>query len=298
MDISFATWAVLGGLIAVMAAFDLLVYGRGRTPSMRANSLWSLGWIGVALAFGVGFWLWQGSEAGSEFFAGYLIERTLSIDNLFVFAVVLGALSLTDQAKALSWGIGLALVLRLGFILVGAALLDAFHFTFYVFGALLLYTAFKLARHSDGFDPRKLLNRLNARNVSPFVAVFLVIAVTDVIFAVDSIPAIFAITKEPFIVFAANAFALIGLRSLYFLLVGLMDRFVYLSQGLAIILAFIGAKMLLIDVWHVPIALSLSVIVGVLAATALLSMRAERSARARACTADPTPHAVEAPRGS
>src|SRR4051812_21663361 len=170
MEISFATWAVLGGLITVMAAFDLLVYGRGRTPSMRANSLWSLGWIGIALAFGVGFWLWQGSEAGSEFFAGYLIERTLSLDNIFVFAIVLGALSLTDQARALSWGIALALVLRLGFILVGAALLDASHFTFYVFGALLLFPAFKLARHSDGFDPSKLLRRLNARNVSPLVA--------------------------------------------------------------------------------------------------------------------------------
>src|SRR4051812_6722920 len=158
MEISFATWAVLGGLITVMAAFDLLVYGRGRTPSMRANSLWSLGWIGVALAFGAGFWLWQGTEAGSEFFAGYLIERTLSIDNIFVFAVVLGPLSRSDRAKALSGGLGLAPVLRLGFILVGAALLAAFHFTFYVFGALLLYTAFKPARHSDGFDPRKLLN--------------------------------------------------------------------------------------------------------------------------------------------
>jgi tellurite resistance protein TerC len=236
--------------------------------------------IGVALAFGVGFWLWQGAEAGSEFVAGYLIERTLSIDNIFVFAVVLGALSMRDQAKALSWGIGLALVLRLGFIIVGAALLDAFHFTFYVFGALLLYTAYKLARHSDGFDPRKLLRRLNARNVSPLVAVLVVIAVTDIIFAVDSIPAIFAITEEPFIVFAANAFALIGLRSLYFLLVGLMDRFVYLSQGLAIILGFIGVKMLLVDVWHVPIWLSLSVIVGTLALTALLSMRAEKKPQA------------------
>src|SRR4051812_46108031 len=171
MEISFATWAVLGGLITVMAAFDLLVYGRGRTPSMRANSLWSLGWIGVALAFGAGFWLWQGTEAGSEFFAGYLIERTLSIDNIFVFAVILGALSLTEQARALSWGIALALVLRLVFILIGAARLDPFHFTFSVFGALLLSTAYKVARHSDGFDPRKLLNRLNARNVSPFVAV-------------------------------------------------------------------------------------------------------------------------------
>ena len=277
MDVSIAMWAALGGLIVLMIVFDLLVYARGHTPSVRENSLWSLGWIGVALVFGVGFWFWQGSEAGSQYFAGYLLERSLSLDNLFVFAVVLGGLSLADQRRALAWGIALALILRLVFILVGAALLDAFHVTFYVFGALLLWTAWKLARHTDGFDPRKLLRRLNARHVSPLVAVFAVIAVTDVLFAVDSIPAIFAITHEPFIVFAANAFALVGLRSLYFLLVGLMDRFRYLSDGLAVILAFIGVKMLLVDVWHVPIWLSLSVIVGTLGLSALLSMRAERT---------------------
>jgi tellurite resistance protein TerC len=276
MHISFAMWAALGGLIVLMAAFDLLVYARGHTPSMRENSLWSLGWIGVALAFGVGFWLWQGSDAGSQYFAGYLLERSLSLDNIFVFAVVLGGLSLADQGRALAWGIALALVLRLVFILIGAALLDAFHVTFYLFGALLLYSAWKLARHSGGFDPQRLLRRVNARHVSPFVAVLVVIAITDVLFAVDSIPAIFAITDEPFIVFAANAFALVGLRSLYFLLVGLMDRFRYLSEGLALILGFIGVKMLLVDVWHIPIWLSLSVIVGTLAVSALLSMRAER----------------------
>jgi len=277
LDVSIGMWAVLGGVIVAMTAFDLLVYARGHTPSMRENSLWSLGWIGVALAFGFGFWIWQGSDAGSQYLAGYLLERSLSLDNIFVFAVILAGLSLADQAKALSWGILLALGLRLIFILIGAALLESFHATFYLFGALLLYTAFKLVRHSEGgFDPQRLLARMNARHLSPLVAVFVVIAITDIVFAVDSIPAIFAITQEPFIVFAANAFALIGLRSLYFLLVGLMDRFRYLSQGLAFILAFIGAKMLLVDVWHVPIWLSLSVIVGTLALTALLSMRAER----------------------
>ncbi len=188
------------------------------------------------------------------------------------------ALTVAQQGRALSWGISLALVLRLGFILIGAALLDAFHFTFYVFGALLLWTAWRLARHSDGFDPQKLLRRVSARAVSPFAAVLVVIAITDIIFAVDSIPAIFAITDVPFIVFAANAFALVGLRSLYFLLVGLMDRFRYLSEGLAFILAFIGVKMLLVDVWHIPIWLSLTVIVGTLGLSALLSMRAERTA--------------------
>src|SRR3954449_2197775 len=280
MHVSFAMWAALGGLIIVMTLFDLVVYARGHTPSMRENSLWSLGWIGVALAFGVGFWLWQGSDAGSQYLAGYLLERSLSLDNIFVFAVILGGLSLAAQSKALSWGILLALGLRLIFILVGAALLDAFHVTFYVFGVLLIYTAWKLARHSEGFDPTKLMNRLSARNVSPLLVVFAVIAITDIVFAVDSIPAIFAITQEPFIVFAANAFALIGLRSLYFLLVGLMDKFRYLSEGLAFILGFIGVKMLLVDVWHIPIWLSLTVIGGTRGFTAWLSMRVEKQTAA------------------
>ena len=271
-------WIALSVVVVVMIAFDLLVYARGHTPSTRENSLWSLGWIGVALLFGVGFWFWQGSEAGSQYLAGYLLERSLSLDNIFVFAVILGGLSLPDQRRALAWGIVLALVLRLGFILVGATLLDAFHVTFYLFGALLLWTAWRLARHSDGFDPQKLLQRFNARHVPPLVAVFVVIGLTDILFAVDSIPAIFAITQDSFIVFAANAFALIGLRSLYFLLVGLMDRFRYLSEGLAFILAFIGVKMLLVDVWHIPIWLSLTVIAGTLGFSALLSMRAERTA--------------------
>jgi tellurite resistance protein TerC len=280
LDVSFGMWAILGAIIVVVTAFDLLVYARGHTPSMRENSLWSLGWIGVALAFGVAFWSWQGSEAGSQYLAGYLLERSLSLDNIFVFAVILGSLTVAEQSKALSWGIMLALGLRLIFILIGAALLDAFHFTFYLFGLLLIYSAWKLARHDDGFDPTQLLKRLKARHLSPLVAVLIVIAVTDIIFAVDSIPAIFAITQESFIVFAANAFALIGLRSLYFLLQHLMDRFRYLSAGLAFILAFIGVKMLLVDVWHVPIWLSLSVIVGTLALTALLSMRAEKKPQA------------------
>ena len=301
LDISIGTWVGLGVIIVVMLAFDLFVYARGHIPSVRENSLWSIGWIGVALAFGAFFWAWQGSEAGSQYLAGYLLERSLSLDNLFVFAVILSYFAVPGekvQGKVLAWGIMLALVLRLIFILIGAALLDAFHITFYAFGALLLYTAWKLARHddveiepehnpllkqlrkrvtmTDDYDGDKLFTKVNGKRVAtPLLAVFVVIASTDVLFAVDSIPAIFAVTQESFIVFAANAFALIGLRALYFLLVGLMDRFVYLTQGLSVILAFIGVKMLLIDVWHVPIWLSLAVIAGTLAATAVLSMRAE-----------------------
>jgi tellurite resistance protein TerC len=280
LDVSLGMWAILGGVIVVMTAFDLLVYARGHTPSVRENTLWSIGWIGIALAFGAAFWVWQGGDAGQQYLAGYLLERSLSLDNIFVFAIILGGLTVAEQSKALSWGIMLALVLRLIFILIGAALLDAFHITFYIFGVLLIYTAWKLARHSEGFDPTKLMNRLSKRNISPLLVVFAVIAITDIVFAVDSIPAIFAITQEPFIVFAANAFALIGLRSLYFLLVGLMDKFRYLSEGLAFILGFIGVKMLLVDVWHIPIWLSLTVIVGTLGFTAWLSMRVEQKTAA------------------
>jgi tellurite resistance protein TerC len=301
LDISLGTWGILAGVIVVMLAFDLFVYARGHIPSVRENSLWSIGWILVALAFGAVFWAWQGSEAGSQYLAGYLLERSLSLDNIFVFAVILSYFAVPGekvQGKVLAWGIMLALGLRLIFILIGAALLDAFHITFYAFGALLLYTAWKLARHDDteiepehnpllkqlrkrvtiteDYDGDKLFTRANGKRIAtPLLAVFVVIASTDILFAVDSIPAIFAVTQESFIVFAANAFALIGLRALYFLLVGLMDRFVYLTQGLSFILAFIGVKMLLIDVWHVPIWLSLAVIAGTLAVTAVLSLRAE-----------------------
>jgi tellurite resistance protein TerC len=305
LDISIGTWAILGGVIVVMLAFDLFVYARGHIPSVRENGFWSIGWIAVALGFGAVLWAWQGGEAGSQYLAGYLLERSLSLDNLFVFAVILSFFAVPGehvQGKVLAWGIMLALLLRLVFIMIGAALLDAFHITFYAFGALLLYTAWKLARHddtevepehnpllkqlrkrvtiTDDYDGDKLFTKANGKRVAtPLLAVFVVIASTDILFAVDSIPAIFAVTQESFIVFAANAFALIGLRALYFLLVGLMDRFVYLTQGLSVILAFIGVKMLLIDIWHVPIWLSLGVIAGTLALTAVISLRAEPKAK-------------------
>jgi len=308
LDINLATWGILAAVIVVMAIFDLVIYARGHVPSVRENTIWSIGWIAIALIFGAVFWAWQGSEAGSQFYAGYLLERSLSLDNIFVFAVILSYFAVPGQhaqAKVLAWGIILALLLRLVFIMLGAALLDAFHVTFYFFGILLLYTAWKLARHDDAevepehnpalrfirkhvkmtdeYDGEKVWTRVDGKRIAtPLLAVFVVIATTDIIFAVDSIPAIFAVTQESFIVFAANAFALIGLRALYFLLVGLMDKFIYLTQGLSFILAFIGVKMLLVDIWHVPIWLSLMVIVVTLALTALLSMRADRKKTASA----------------
>ncbi len=301
VDPSFAAWAILGVAVVVMLVFDLFVFARGRSEvTIKQAAIWSVVWLALAIGFTGVMWAYGGSDAGSEYLAGYLIERSLSLDNIFVFAVLFSyfAVPTIVQGRVLSWGIALALVLRLIFILLGAALLDAFHITFYFFGLLLLYTAWKLARHEDAdvdpehnpafrfirkrvpmskdYDGGKLFTKQNGKRIAtPLLAVFVVVATTDVIFAIDSIPAIFAITTVPFIVFAANAFAMLGLRALYFLLIGVMDRFVYLSQGLAVILGVIGVKMMLIDVWHVPIWVSLGLIVVILSATAVLSLRAE-----------------------
>jgi tellurite resistance protein TerC len=300
-------WAGLAVVTVALIVLDLVVFARHHAPSLRESAIWSMAWIGIAIVFGFAWWAWQGATAGSQFFSGYLLERSLSLDNVFVFAVILSYFSVpaATQPKLLSWGIALALLLRLAFILAGAALLDAFHVTFYVFGLLLLYTAYKLARHDDvDIDPehnpalrllrqrlpmtpaydgeRMLVRRAGRVLATPLFAVFVVVATTDLIFAVDSIPAIFAVTREPFIVFAANAFALLGLRALYFLLAGMRERFVYLSDGLAVILGLIGVKMLLVDVWHVPIWLSLAMIALVLAATVLLSLRASADRAAKA----------------
>ena len=293
-------WAVLGVVVVAMLLVDIAVFGRGRREvTTRAAAAWSLAWLAVGLGFAGVLSAWQGGQAGSEYVAGYLLERSLSLDNVFVFAVIFTyfAVPLAVQPRVLAWGIALALALRLVFIFVGAALLASFHVTFYVFGALLLYTAWTLGRHEDReiepehnralrllrrhvpmtaeyAGPRFTVRTAGRRVATPLVAVFVVVATTDVVFAADSIPAIFAITQEPYVVFAANAFAMLGLRALYFLLVGAMDRFAYLSYGLSAILAFIGVKMLLIDLWHPPFWVSLAVIVGVLAVTALLSLRA------------------------
>ena len=318
MDASLLTWIALAGVVVALLLADLVIYGRGRREvGLRESAIWSVGWIAVAVAFGAGLWALAGPTAGSEFLAGYLLERSLSIDNIFVFAVIFAyfAVPTIVQPRVLGFGIALALVLRLVFILIGAALLDQFHATMYVFGALLIYTAWKLARHdqtdidpehnpalrlirrrvpmTDGYHGGRVWIRQNGRRLAtPLLAVLVVVGTTDVVFAIDSIPAIFAITTDPFIVFAANAFALLGLRALYFTLVGLMDRFVYLSYGLAAVLAFVGAKMLLVDVWHPPIWLSLAVIAGVLGLTAALSLRAPRPVEAHA-EADPLPGATD-----
>jgi len=284
-------WVAFGGFVLAMLAVDLLLFGRGTAEiGFRRAVGWSVWWTVLGLAFGGFLWLWQGSEFGHQYLAGFLIEKSLSIDNLFVFALVLAYFSvpLAYQRRVIFWGIVGAIVLRGIFIAAGAVLLDAFHFTIYVFGAFLVVTGVRMARHSDveihpeqnpvlrllrrivplttEFHGDRMLVREGGRRVAtPMVAAFLLVATFDVVFAVDSIPAIFAVTRETFIVYAANAFSLLGLAALYFVLAGMMGRFRYLNLGLATVLVFVGLKMIAADWYHVPELVSLAVIVGVLA---------------------------------
>ena len=282
LDPSVATWGVLGALVVAMLAIDLLVFARDHTPPLREAAAWSVAWLVVAVAFGGLFWAWQGGEAGGQFFAGYLLERTLSLDNVFVFAVILdvlrGARRRPAEGALVGHRAGARAAARAHPRRRGAARRLPRHLLRLRRACCSSPRGSSCAARARRWRPiataplRLLPRRLRAK---PLVVVFVVVATTDVVFAIDSIPAIFAVTSEPFVVFAANAFAVLGLRALYFLLAGMMDRFVYLSHGLALILAVIGAKMLLIDVWHPPIWLSLGVIVTVLAATVALSLRAE-----------------------
>ncbi|MFO1539967.1 MAG: TerC family protein, partial [Chloroflexota bacterium] len=247
-------------------------------------------WIGLGLAFGAFVWAWRGPQAGGEYLAGYAIEKSLSMDNVFLFAMIFGYFLVPAkyQHRLLFYGVLGAIVFRAVFIAAGSALLEAFHPTIYLFGAILLLTGWKMARSKGhGVDPERnpvlrLLRRVipiskeyagqrfftleNGRRVAtPLFAVLVVIETSDILFAIDSIPAIFAITTDPFIVFSSNAFAILGLRSLYFMLAGLIDRFAYLKLGLSALLVFAGVKILISDVYKMPVFVSLGVIVAILA---------------------------------
>ena len=298
-------WGVFFALVAVMLALDLGVFHRKeRRISLREALFWSIFW--TILAFGFNYWIYRqfGSEPGIEFLTGYVIERSLSFDNIFVFIVIFNyfAVAAQYQHRVLFWGILGALISRGLFIAMGAALIERFEWMIFIFGAFLVYTGVKILFekgetevHPEQNPVVKLFQRFvpltpryhgkrffaleNGRRVAtPLMLVLVVIEATDIVFAVDSIPAIFAITRNQFIIFTSNIFAILGLRALYFLLAGMVDRFAYLSTGLAVILAFIGLKMLAIDIWHVPIWVSLGVIAAVLAASTVLSMRQGRHA--------------------
>jgi tellurite resistance protein TerC len=299
VELDLWMWAAFGVFVVSMLAFDLAFFGRrGGEIGFREAAVWSVFWTLLGLGFTVFLWQWQGRQPAGEYLAGFLIEKSLSVDNLFVFALIFAyfAVPAAYQRRVIFWGIVGAVVLRGIFILAGAALLDAFHYTIYVFGAFLVLTGIRMARHSEveihpernpalrlmrrvlpmtaeyHGDRLTVRTREGRRMATPLMASLVLVAAFDLVFAVDSIPAIFAVTRDTFIVYAANAFSLLGLASLYFVLVGMMERFRYLNVGLAVILVFVGGKMLASDVYKVPVAISLGVILAVLAVTIAVSL--------------------------
>nr|WP_214366593.1 TerC/Alx family metal homeostasis membrane protein [Pseudonocardia sp. H11422] len=270
LEVSGLAWAATIGVIVGLLALDLALAAlRPHRVGFKEAVAWSVFYILVAVAFGVVFTMIAGGEFGTEYFAGYIVEKSLSVDNLFVFVIIMTTFAVPEehQHKVLTFGIILALVMRAVFIVIGATLLSLFAFMFLIFGLLLVFTAVQLFRHRDEDpDPDNVVVRVSRRvlpvteefvggklvtkvdgkrMVTPLVIVLIAIGSADLLFALDSIPAVFGVTEEPYIVFTANAFALLGLRALYFLVKGLLDRLVYLSTGLSIILAFIGVKLIL-----------------------------------------------------
>jgi tellurite resistance protein TerC len=297
VDLQWWEWAAFGGLVVALLLVDLALFGRGgQEISFRRALTWSIAWTALGFGFAIFLWTWRGREQAEEYVAGFLIEKSLSIDNLFVFALVFGyfAVPYASQRRVLFWGIAGAIVLRGIFIAAGAALLDTFHYTIYLFGAILVVTGIRMARHQSAeIHPErnpalKLLGRVvplttryegdrltvreaGKRYGTPLLAALVLVATFDVVFAVDSIPAIFAVTREPFVVYAANAFSLLGLAALYFVLANMIGRFRYLNVGLAVVLVFVGVKMTISDLVEIPVAVSLAVIVLTLAAAVLVS---------------------------
>jgi tellurite resistance protein TerC len=311
MDVSTTTWAVTLVVLLAVLALDFLIVARNpREPSLREATLWVVFYVGLAVLFGIGLSVAAGGRPGGEFFAGWLTEYSLSVDNLFVFLIIMAKFSVPRQyqQKVLLIGVALALLMRGIFIAIGAEAISRFDWVFFIFGAFLIYTAWKLvteaADDDDEFEENKLIKFVESRFpmtkdyvgarlftreagrrlITPMFIVILTIGTTDLLFALDSIPAIFGLTQEPYLVFTANAFALMGLRQLYFLIGGLLDRLVYLSYGLAIVLGFIGVKLVLEALHHrgvhwapeIPILVSLGVIVGTLALTAIASLAKSR----------------------
>jgi tellurite resistance protein TerC len=293
-----ALWIGFTVFVAVMLVLDLVVFHRkAHEVSLRESLLWTAVWIGLALAFNGGVYFWFGSERALEFLTGYVIEKALSVDNLFVFLLIFSyfAVPTALQHRVLLWGIVSALILRAVFIFAGAALLQKFHWVIYVFGGILVITAIKLMIQKDEeIHPEKNPVLRLFKKIMPVLAdyrgskffvveggrryatalfmVLLVVETTDIIFAVDSIPAVFAVTRDPFIVYTSNIFAVLGLRALFFALAGVMGKFHYLKIGLALVLAFVGGKMLISSVYKVPIGLALGAIAVILAGSIVASI--------------------------
>ena len=298
MTVPWWAWAATLAAFAALIAADLLL--TREAGGLRAAAMASGAWIAVALAFGVVMWLWRGPDVAGEYFAGYLLEKTLSIDNVFVFVLLFASLEVPQalQRRVLYLGVAGALVLRGAFIAAGGALLEHAGWIFYVFGALVLLAGARMLRpgHGPG-SPGRLITRGLRRLLpvtpdfagdrfivrssgrlmaTPLLVALVAIEATDLMFALDSIPAVFGVTRDLFVVFTSNAFALLGLRALYFLLAGAVDRFTFLKQGIAVLLVFIGAKMLLDPLIHVPVTVSLAVIAVVVGTAVVASWLRDR----------------------
>ena len=316
MDVDWWVWIVFGAFVVLMLYADLRLFGRGSGQiAFREAAIWSVGWTVLGVAFAAVLLVWQGRTPAEEYLTGFLIEKSLSIDNLFVFALIFSYFAVPPllQRRVIFWGITGAVVLRAIFIFAGAALLDAVHWMIYVFGGFLILTGIRMARHSGvEIHPEhnpvlRLLRRAvpvtneyhgdsffvrlgGQRMATPMLAALVLVATFDLVFAVDSIPAIFAITRDTFLVLAANAFSLLGLSALFFLLLGLMGRFRYLNLGLAVVLCFVGAKMVVSEWYKIPAYLSLAVVLGVIGLSVLVSwLRPEAPEDGRAPTEPPAP---------
>lgn len=302
-------WLAFGTLVVFLLALDLVVFHRhAHAPSILESAGWSAFWIGLALVFNAFVWRWRGTEAGVQFLSGYLIEKSLSMDNIFVFAVIFRffAVPLMYQYRVLFWGILGAIVLRLVFVLTGAALIHHFDWVMAVFGALLVYTAIKLVRPGqEEVDPERNILLRTARRflpvasgasgerffiqeagrwcITPLFLVLVVVESTDVVFAVDSVPAVFGVTRDPFLVFTSNIFAILGLRALYFLLATVIEAFRYLHYGLSAVLGFVGLKMIA-EYWLAPAGEHLiSPVVSLIIVALLLTLSIVASLVARVC---------------
>jgi len=289
--VSATAWEVTIAVLLAVLAFDLAlaVIRRNKETSIKEATAWTIFYVGAAIGFGYSLGVWNTTQSRNEFFAGWITEYSLSIDNLFIFILILARFKIdkTKQQLVLLVGIIMALVLRGIFIALGSAAISRYTWVFFIFGAFLLYTAFKLINESGEKEWKegRLIGWFRKKGASPLTIVLVAIAVTDLIFALDSIPAIFGLTKDPYIVFTANAFALMGLRQLYFLIGGLMSRLIYLTKGLSIILGFIGVK-LIIEAFHgigthilfglhipeISLPFSLTFIIGTLVITTIASL--------------------------
>ena len=321
----YSVWLFVGFTVFLvfMLAIDLGIFHRkAHVVGLREASLWYAVWVSLAVIFNIGIFLWQGHDKGLEFLTGYVIELSLSVDNVFIFLIIFSyfAVPAQYQHRVLFYGILGALVMRGLFIVTGVALLNLFHWIIYVFGIFLVFTGIKLALRKDeevhpernpviklarrflpvtqDYDGQRFFIRRHGRLMAtPLCMVLLVIETTDLVFAMDSVPAILAITRDPFIVWTSNVFAILGLRALFFMVAGMLRHFRYLNIGLALVLCFVGFKMLISDLLHVPTAVSLGAVAGILAVTILASYLPKRRAvGAKVCTADaqaPNPHSLD-----